>query len=103
MIELKVKLLESFKDKILGLINKEKAYPVLIRTRFGIHTFGLKFPIDVIILDKNNKVVKISQNLKQNRVFIWFPFFDKVIEIPKGEVKNNNIKIGNIVKLNVVK
>lgn len=102
MIELKVKLLKTFKDKLLGLINAEKAVPVLINTRFGIHTFGLKFPIDVVILNKDYKVVKISENLKPNKIFLWLPFFNKVIELPKDEVKKLNIKQGSILKLELI-
>lgn len=98
MTELKVKLLNSFKDKTIGLLGREKAYSVFFKTRFGIHTFGMKFPIDVVILDKNNKVVKIFENLKPNRIFFWLPVFDKVLELPKGEIAINKIKLGEKIE-----
>lgn len=69
MIELKVKILKSFKDKTVGLLGAKSAYPVLMKTRFGIHTFGMKFPIDALVLDKKSRVVKICENLKPNGVF----------------------------------
>ena len=94
MILLKVKKLKGLKEKTFGLIFEKKAFPVLIDTRFGIHTFGLRFPIDVLILNNSNTVVKMKQGLKPNRIFIWNPIYNKVIELPKNEIKKRKIKIG---------
>lgn len=101
MLYLEVKELKTWKEKTFGLINKEKAEAVFFKTRFGIHTFGLKFPIDVIILDNDQKVVKISEKLRPNRIFFWLPVFDKVLELPGGEIKKENIKIGDILKIKI--
>lgn len=99
MIELKVKALKSFKEKTIGLIGSKSPHAVLIKTRFGIHTFGLKFPIDVLVLDKKDNVAKISKGLKQNRIFVWPPNYNKIIELPKGEVDKNQIRIGDKIKI----
>lgn len=87
MINIKAKLFSSEKDRLLGLIPYQKAFPVLFYTRFGIHTFGMKFPIDVIVLDKENCVVKMSQNLKPGSVFFWNPKYNRVLELPAGFIK----------------
>jgi len=100
MAALKVKILKGFKERVVGLLGSKEAFPVLIYTRFGIHTFFLKFPIDVVVLNKKNKVVKISKNLKPNRIFLWNPLLNKIIELPSGEVERNKIKVGGIIKLN---
>lgn len=102
MIKIRVKLYSSIKDRGLGLIGKDKPEPVMFITRFGIHTLGLKFPIDVIVLDKNNRVVKISENLKPNRFFVWPVRYDKVLELPVGFIGQNLIKIGSKINLEVV-
>ncbi|MCL5438762.1 MAG: DUF192 domain-containing protein [Patescibacteria group bacterium] len=99
MIKLKVKILRSFKEKTIGLLNAKKAIPVFIKTRFGIHTFGLKFSIDVLVLDKNDKVVKISKNLRPDRIFLWNPVFNKIVELPSGEINKNKIKIGDKIRI----
>lgn len=98
-MNIKVKKLISSKQKTLGLIGSKKAYPVSFKTRFGIHTFGLNFPIDVLILDKNNKVFSIRANLSPNRIYVWNPRFDIVIELPVGFVSNSKIKIGDRISL----
>ncbi len=91
MTEIRVKKLKSFKEKTLGLIFAKSAYPALIETRFGIHTFGLRFPIDVLILDNLNRVMLIRRSLKPNRIFVWNPKFKKVIELPSGEIEKKKI------------
>lgn len=93
-MELRVRKLKGI-SKSVGLIGKKEAYPVMLTTRFGIHTFGLKFPIDVLILDKNNMVVCLHENLKPNRIFLWNPRYEKVLELPKGFIGKNKIKEGD--------
>lgn len=95
---IKVVIAKKSLQKIQGLIGKQKPYPLLINTRFGIHTFGLNFPIDVIILS-NQHVVKLKSNLKQNRVFIWNPVYSQIVELPSGFIKTHKIKTGSKVVL----
>lgn len=95
-----VKFYKNIKDRGIGLIGKNKAFPVLFNTRFGIHTLGLKFPIDVLILDDNYRVVKIKNNLFPNRFLIWPLAYQWVLELPAGYVKKNKIKLGENCKFN---
>lgn len=98
MTGIKVKVLTGF-DKTRGLLGTKKAYPVFFHTRFGIHTFGLKFPIDVVIVDRRQIVVKIAKNLKPNRIFLWNPFYDNVLELPEHAIAKNNIRVGEVIRL----
>lgn len=100
MTTIKVKKLNGI-EQIKGLMFLNKAENVLLQTRFGIHTFGLRFPIDVLILDNNNRVVKIKKGLKPNRIFLWNIKYDKVIELPNGEVNKNKIETGTSLTLNL--
>ena len=93
MIKLCVREAKNLKEKIQGLIGKNKPLELMIRTRFGIHTFGVKFPIDVLILDGENKVVSIKENLKPNKIFLYNPIYKKVLELPIGTIKKQAIKI----------
>jgi hypothetical protein len=103
MINLKVKLLTSIKDRTIGLIGYEKPEPIMFLTRFGIHTFGLKFPIDVLVLDKNNKVVKLVENLKPNNLFDWPIKYNRVIELPTGYIKKNKVVLLTNINLEIDK
>lgn len=97
-VSIKVKQLNSILDKSIGLIGKEIS-PVYFTTRYGIHTFGVKKPIDILILDNAKKIVKIKQSLLSNRIFFWNPRFSKVIELPQGTVEKMGARVGDKVDL----
>lgn len=92
MIALKVKSAQSVKDRTIGLIGKDKPEPIMFTTRFGIHTFGVKFPIDIVILDKNNIAVKIKKGLRKNRFLFWPIWYNKVLELPEGSIEKYKIR-----------
>jgi|SRR3989344_1831848 len=98
MVTFRVKSLQGL-GKIRGLIGPKKASPVYFKTHFGIHTFGLKFPIDVLILDSGNQIVRLVKELSPNHVFIWPVIYNRVIELPTGTISQNNLKIGDKMKL----
>jgi len=96
---LRVKYLKSLRQASLGLLAAVEAYPVFFKTRFGIHTFFMKYSIDVLILDKAGRVIALKENLKPFRIFLWNPLFDRVIELPKGTIESERIQTNSTVKL----
>lgn len=77
---------------LVGLLGKKKPQPILLKTRFGIHTFGMQFAIDVIILSKNSTIAEFKTNLKPNRLFFWNPEHNTVLELPKGFIKKKKLQ-----------
>lgn len=102
MIILLVKEAKNIKEKVQGLIGREKPDSLMIKTHFGIHTFGLKFPIDVLILNDKNKVMSLKKNLLPNRVFLWNPLYEKVIELPIGTIDKKKIKNYSKIELKII-
>lgn len=95
---LKVQKLSGF-GKAFGLINKNKAKSIFFATRFGIHTFGVKFPIDVLILDNNYEVKTSKEKMMPNKILIWNPKFKNILELPEGTINSKRIKVGDTLKL----
>lgn len=102
VIKLTAKEAKNTKERVIGLIGKKKPISLMLKTRFGIHTFGVKFPIDVLILNNENQVMALKKTLKPNRIFIWNPKYERVIELPSGIIQKKAIKIGNIVNLQLI-
>lgn len=98
VIKIKAKKLTGF-EKAVGLIGKNNTLAITFNTRFGIHTFGLETPIDVLILDDKSRVVKIKRNLKPNSVFFWNPRYKKVVEFAKQQKKYSKIEVRD--KINI--
>lgn len=90
----------SFKDNLLGLTKYNKPIPMLFTTRFGIHTFGMKHPIDVIILDSNHIVSSMKINLNSNRIYVWNPSHSIVLELPMDTIQKTKTSIGDRLIIN---
>ena len=67
-------------------------------THFGIHTFFVKKPIDVLVLDKDFIVRKFA-NVKPNRIFFWSPKYIRVIEVQSGFIQKHKIKPGDKITI----
>lgn len=77
---------KSLIDQSLGLLRYKTPTAMLIKTRFGIHTLFMKYPIDVLVLDKSNHVVAIKENLQPNKVHFWNINYTTILEIPAGTI-----------------
>lgn len=91
--------LKSLEEKTTGLLGTTKPKTVFFTTRFGIHTFFMKYPIDVVILDDKERVVSFRENLRPNKIFAWNPLYENVLEMPHGSITNLRIKIGQKIEL----
>lgn len=96
---IRVKHLASFQQAAKGLLGTHKPYGVFFTTRFGIHTFFMNYPIDVLILDGKNRIAAIKKNLAPNRIFIWNPNYNKVVELPAGTIEKHRLSKGVKIKL----
>lgn len=89
---------KSALDLTLGLLRKSNPRSLLFRTNLGIHTFGLKEAIDVLVLDGNFRVVKLKQNLKPDFLFFWNPKYNLVLELPVGTIKKSKTTILDLIR-----
>src|ERR1700685_1518960 len=77
---------DSSKTRNIGLLKHERLESgegLWITPCEGIHTVGMKFPIDVLFLDKKRKVVKIRAAMPRWRMAacLWA---HSVLELPSG-------------------
>jgi uncharacterized protein len=52
----------------------------------GVHTFGMKFAIDVLFLSKKKKILKVRPNMVRRRMAISFRAHS-VLELPAGTIE----------------
>jgi len=96
-----VKIASSFRSRSVGLLNRTSLDPqeaLLIKPCNSIHTFFMKFPIDVIFLDKQGKVVKIVHNLKAWRLSEAMLTGYMVLELLGGKLQPNDVSFGQFIK-----
>jgi len=102
-----LKFTNSYFSRLKGLMFKKKLDYVLVlkpsksNLKFfsSIHTFFMRFTIDVVFLDQNKKVVEISQ-VSPWKFYIPKRSADYILEMEKGLIKKHQIAIGD--KLNFV-
>lgn len=62
---------DTFLKRLLGLaFKKEIVNSIKFENCNSIHTFFMKCPIDVYLVDKSNKILYIYKSLKKNRIIL---------------------------------
>jgi uncharacterized membrane protein (UPF0127 family) len=65
----------------------------------GVHTFAMKFPIDVIYLDNKKIVVHIEQGLKPWRVAPVSMRTASVLELPDNTLQSSGTTVGDQIEI----
>ena len=60
----------------------------------GVHTFGMKFAIDVVYLDRKKRVRKIRPNMGPWRISLCLPAHS-VLELPAGAAASAGLRKGD--------
>jgi uncharacterized membrane protein (UPF0127 family) len=93
---------DSILSRMKGLLGR-KTMPagegLLIKPCKGIHTFGMRFPIDAIFLDNNNRVVAVINNLVPNRMTRVYLTAVSVLEVPAGAADLTSTKTGDQLEI----
>ncbi len=90
----------NFFSKSFGLILKRKLTDkqgFLIKNCNSIHTIGMRYRIDVVFLDKNNRVLAIYCNLKPFRITPFVKDAFSVLEVMAGVIDKTTLKVTDIV------
>jgi uncharacterized membrane protein (UPF0127 family) len=60
----------------------------------GVHTFGMKFPIDVVFLTRKKKVLKVRPNMVRRRISFSLRAHS-VLELPAGTLEQTGTATGD--------
>jgi uncharacterized protein len=88
---------DSSKTRKTGLLKHDRLEPgegLWIAPCEGVHTVGMKFPIDVLFLDKQRKVVKVRGSMPRWRMAacLWA---HSVLELPSGTASATKTAAGD--------
>jgi uncharacterized protein len=59
-----------------------------------IHTMGMRFPIDVVLLNRDGRVVAIAPNVPPLRPFVSHRSTAIIVELPAGSTADN-VRLGD--------
>jgi uncharacterized membrane protein (UPF0127 family) len=65
----------------------------------GVHTFGMRFPIDVLYLDGDKMVVHIENQLKPWRIAPVRMAAVSVLELPGNTARSTGTSLGDLIEI----
>ncbi len=92
----------DFFARLCGLLGKagfDVNDGLLISPCSQIHSLGMKFRFDVLYIDNTLRVVKVFENVAQNRILPYDSASKKVLELPLGKISACQITIGDFILL----
>jgi hypothetical protein len=97
MVATEADLADSSKKRRVGLLKHERldaGQGLWIWPCEAIHTFGMRFPIDVLFLDRKKKVLKVKSDMVRGRISACF-WAHSVLELPAGQAAAARTEAGD--------
>jgi uncharacterized protein len=93
-----IEVAASVWSRLIGLLGRSRLSPgagLWITPSSGIHTWGMRFPIDVVALDSRMRVLEARQHLGSFRIAAVGWNTRSVLELPVGAIRESRIEIGD--------
>jgi uncharacterized membrane protein (UPF0127 family) len=88
----------------VGLLGREQLSSgegLWIRPCQAVHTFWMRFPIDLVYLDRKNRIRKLSDEVPAWRMSACL-VAHSVIELPSGTIRNTQTQPGDTLEFSDV-
>ena len=96
-----VQIADSFFSRLTGLLNRQKLAPseaLLIPHCQCIHMFFMRFSIDVLFVDKDNRIVGIVRRIHPFEISPVFLKSSFVVELMAGAIAVSGTEIGDEIE-----
>lgn len=92
----------SFWTRFLGLMFRQslpQGGGLIIEPNSSVHTFWMRFAIDVVFVDRHNRVVGLVHAMPPNRPYAGARRARRTIELPAGMIAATATEIGDTLDL----
>lgn len=96
-----VNVADNFISRSVGLLSKKslnEGESLVIKPCCSIHTFFMRFEIDVLFIGKNGQIIAMYENVKPWRILPIHLSSKYVVEIKAGTISKKNISKSDIIK-----
>ena len=90
----------TFSQRVQGLLGTRLfplGYGLIIKPCSSMHTFGMNYPIDVLFVDGNNRIIKIVDNMLPGNMSMSSGS-KYVVELPAGTANRTVCSVGDILE-----
>jgi uncharacterized membrane protein (UPF0127 family) len=97
-LSFRVRVADSFLSRMIGLLGKRSLKPdggVWIAPANSIHTVGMLFSIDLVMIDKDFRVVNVKEMVRPFRIVLPKLRAESVLELPAHTVFRSRTEIGD--------
>src|SRR6267154_5803670 len=94
----RVKVADSVYGRLKGLLGRRSLQPdsgVWIVPANAVHTIGMLFSFDLVLMDKNFKVVGLRELVRPFRITMPNPKAESVLELPAHSIFRSRTQIGD--------
>ena len=96
----RIKVAETAPQRSKGLLGREGLAPgegLWIVPCESVHTFFMRFPIDLVYLDRKNKIKKVRSDIGAWRISACLSAHS-VLELPAGTIRNTQTQPGDLLE-----
>ena len=93
-----VKVARSFPARVIGLLARrrfESGEALVFPGCRSIHTVGMRFPIDVVFVSREWRVVAVRSSVPPGRLAVSAWHARATIELPSGTTKRVTVRVGD--------
>ena len=97
-----IEVADTSLTRLFGLAGRRRldaGCGLLIRPSSGIHTFGMRFAIDVVALTRDLRVLRVWHRLRPFRVTSVNLGIHNILEIGAGEINRCKIEVGDQLEI----
>ncbi len=97
----RIEAADSSESRTRGLLGRDGLAPgegLWITPCEWVHMFGMKFAIDVVVLDRNGKVVGTKADLRPGRIGPLFWGAHSTVELPVGAIAASGTAKGDRIR-----
>jgi len=89
---------DTFATRLFGLLGRDRLEPgtgLLLQPSTGVHTWGMRFAIDIVTLDRQRRVVGLWESVEPWRMRGLSARTRSVLELPAGQIARAQISLGD--------
>jgi len=98
----RAEIADTFPTRLVGLLGRRGLEPGegLVLTRTGsIHMFFMSFPLDIVFLSRDGRVLRISANLRPWRIGPIVRGATTTLELPVGTIAQSGTQPGDTIEV----
>lgn len=95
------RLADTVWKRMVGLLNRrqfDRGEGLVLNHCYGIHTFFMRFPIDVLFLDQDYRVLRTVPELRPFRISVVKKAL-YVVELPAGVIAASQTQVGDQIQI----